>query len=98
MENTFKSNYGNFDYTLTVELAEDSLSKETLALVTEGLANIGYRFAGSAFDKHLEVEPKSKGGEGGRGVEFKPETGETITTFVQDLIDKDKDLQGLGLT
>lgn len=66
----FKSNYGNFDYVMSVELGlTPPLPDGVESLIQQGLANIAYRVAGSAVDKALGVET-GKGKEGRRGVKW----------------------------
>lgn len=55
MKIEFKSNWGNFDYTATVEL-EDGLSEQTVSYVRKGIGNDMYRAAGSSLDKAFEKE------------------------------------------
>lgn len=74
MKITFASNYGNFDYEMSVELGLlPPLPEGVEKLLQQGLANIAYRVAGSAVDKALGVET-GKGKEGRRGVKFAGET------------------------
>lgn len=70
MKIVFKSNYGNFDYSMEVELGlTPPLPPGVEVLIQQGLANIAYRVAGSAVDKALGVET-GKGKEGRRGVKW----------------------------
>lgn len=54
----FKSNYGNFAYSLTATIGEDVNEETSWLAETQGLGNLAYRVCGSAVDKALEVKTK----------------------------------------
>lgn len=82
MKIVFKSNYGNFDYSMEVELGlVPPLPAGVETLIQQGLANIAYRVAGSAVDKALGVET-GKGKEGRRGVKYSDELAKVIEATV----------------
>lgn len=83
-EVNFVSNYGNFDYEMSVKLTDESLSPAAKSFIKEGLANIAYRVCGSAVDKALGVLPESKGGTGRRGIEYSQGSARIIETTVWD--------------
>lgn len=89
-----KSNYGNFDYSITAEVGEE-LNAGTVALCKQGLANIAYRICGSSVDKALGVKDR-------KALNYSAETGNQIDVAVNkklvELEGKDASLKALGIT
>lgn len=91
MKIEFKSNYGNFDYSISAEV--EAGGSETL--MTQGLANIAYRVAGSSVDKALGVKER-------KGVAYSVEDAGKIDAAVSkkltELEAKDAGLASLKLS
>lgn len=89
-----KSNYGNFDYSISAEIGDD-VNAGTQALCKQGLANIAYRVCGSSVDKALGVKDR-------KALGYTSELGNQIDVAVNkklvELEGKDAALKSLGIT
>lgn len=82
----FKSNYGRFEYKMTAMIG-DEVNAATEQLCLQGLANIGYRIAGSNVDKGLGAKVRKE-------VEWSEQTGEQINGFVATALKKLEEKEG----
>jgi len=85
-EIVFNSNYGNFAYRMTAVIG-DEVNAATEQLCLQGLANIGYRIAGSNVDKGLGVKVRKE-------VLYSEADGERINGFVADALKKLEEKEG----
>lgn len=78
----YNSNYGNHAYTISADVPE-GLTPLVMALVVEGLANVGFRVAGSSVDKALKLGENSR-----KSVVYSDETARAIEAAVAEKLEK----------